>query len=259
VAAGRRRRGRGGRGGSRAGRVYSSSPCLKCGKAVARNVLPQHERRCKALTVERWERVLGPAQQWVARCYEIACAAVKHALVPKGSSAVYGHWLGPIAPWSHFAGKAGLGFCQHGWVLLPDGRICDPTRWVFEGAAPYIYVGRADHYDEGGNKLREAFWPSVAPRWDAGDDQVEITKDILPSDAWSFVEKLLNLWDSYEHGNEPGVVSRPQLLWLANRAPSTLGQHAYDIYCALARLDELEMVPLDNRIMVERLTGKKIA
>jgi len=45
--------GKSGSGGSRPGRHYYKMPCRKCGREVPRNVLPQHERRCQGVVVEK--------------------------------------------------------------------------------------------------------------------------------------------------------------------------------------------------------------
>lgn len=37
---------------------------------------------------------------------------------------------------------------RHCWILLENGKILDPTRWVFEGTKPYIYCGENDFYIE---------------------------------------------------------------------------------------------------------------
>ena len=88
------------------------------------------------------EKAIGiPAKKWKGRCYEIACKMVKAKLV-KGEP-VYGHWVGPISRYSHFANRRDLGFTNHGWVLVDEEKqlVVDPTRWVFEDREPYIFVG----------------------------------------------------------------------------------------------------------------------
>lgn len=58
-------------------------------------------------------------------------------------------------PRSCFREQRELSFIPHGWVLMPDGRIFDPTRWTFEAKSPYLYVGPdRDEYDKGSNQLR---------------------------------------------------------------------------------------------------------
>ena len=80
------------------------------------------------LTLAQAEAALGePAARWEMRCYEIASRLV-HARAVEGK-AVYGHWRGPVHPAAPFTSVVVV---RHGWINLPDGRICDPTRWVFE-------------------------------------------------------------------------------------------------------------------------------
>lgn len=141
-------------------------------------------------TLAECEKALGEkAETWAGRCYEIASRIVKAGLVD--GEAVYGHWIGRVHPRSYFGKRANLPFVAHGWVLLKDGRVLDPTRWAFEAVEPYLFVGeppdnwavspcvncgliyeehcddgpddRCDNYeqpawpyDEGGNKWREA-------------------------------------------------------------------------------------------------------
>lgn len=191
---------------------------------------------------------MGPPDGWAGNCFGIATATVKHKLVPKGSAAVYGHWLGPIHSESMFF-LPNRPFVQHGWVILPDQTVCDPTRWVFEHVSPYIYYGPADHYDEGGNQVRTQLIGIHPPRYSPDDTQFEITKDVLPTSAWRFVEKLLDLFNP----NVPiGVVSYNQLHWLGNQSPQRLGYHVVPIYRAFQKLGLKAMIPIDNWMKVER-------
>ena len=215
----------------------------------------------RAPTLAEAEGAIGEkADRWVARCFELATKFVRQGLAPKGAVAVYGHWRGPIAPGSHFDHGTGLPFVQHGWVLCPDGSVVDPTRWVFEGVAPYVYVGPSDHYDEGGNEWREAS-EGEAPGFDPDEDVIEITKAVMPSaDVWNFVEKLLNLReDAFEvDGYEPGTVTLPQLHWLAHRSPGALGPHALAVYKAICKLGHRALIPIDNLRRVERETRTEL-
>lgn len=79
-------------------------------------------------TLAACERTLGEkAETWKGRCFEIASRLVREGLV--SGHAVYGHWRGDVAKGSMFYGNT-CGFVQHGWVVLADGRIFDPTRWA---------------------------------------------------------------------------------------------------------------------------------
>jgi hypothetical protein len=59
---------------------------------------------------------------------------------------VVGVWTGPVAP---DVPRTPLpDGVLHQWIVRPNGIVVDPTRWCFEGVAPYVYVGQADHYQE---------------------------------------------------------------------------------------------------------------
>jgi hypothetical protein len=199
---------------------------------------------------------VGPADTWKGQCFALATAAVKCGLVQ--GDAVYGMWHGPIAKKSYFYEHRGnLPFVNHGWVNLPDGRICDPTRWVFEAVEPYVYIGPNDHYDEGANRLRAHESP---PDYDPTEKIVEVTSDALGAAAWTHMERLLGM-DQYVPDDDdeeftPGQVTVPQLFWIGNRSPDVLAPHAAAIYAALDHLGYGAAVPHDNRLAVERQSAR---
>jgi hypothetical protein len=203
----------------------------------------------KSITLKQAEAALGePASAWVARCYEIASRLVDRGVVE--GVAIYGHWRGPVAKGSHFAGRNGAGFVRHGWVLLPDCRIFDPTRWVFENVRPYLYVGSADHYDEGGNIFRESQEPARPPKFNDDEEVYVFDQFILPdADAFKFIERLFDLYEREDC--ERPELSRNQIHWLAHRNPKSLKGNAKAIYAALTKLDLISLVPIDNQTMVE--------
>jgi hypothetical protein len=195
-----------------------------------------------------------PTARWKGQCFAVASQIVAAGLV--SGTAVYGHYHGPVHPKSMFAAKKKvIGFCQHGWVLLDDGRIFDPTRWVFENKKPYFHIGRQTvEYDEGGNRLRQAMFHPV-PAYDPDEEKMELTESMLPSAAFIHAEKLLriNLADQ-----EPGVFTKGQVYWLANAPYETLQPHAYAIYKAMVRLGVGSFVPIDNRRRAAREAGESL-
>lgn len=206
-----------------------------------------HHRYYKLPTLAQAERALGePARKWAARCYEIASRIVEAKLCPPGSAAVYGHWLGPVAPGSHFDRGIRLPFVRHGWVLLPDGRVLDPTRWAFENVEPYLYTGPNDHYDEGGSQWhnsRQGTAPSFDPNAHAFDLDIDLhtktfLKTLLPSTLTNLSGQL--------------VVDIHQLMWLANTDPRKLGVHAPTIFRAICTAGQRALIPIDNLRRVER-------
>lgn len=183
--------------------------------------------------LDRAIQELGDPETWKGRCHEMA-----HLMLVKGlvqGRLQYGNWIGPIAKGNRFSGRA---FTHHGWIVQDDGTIVDPTRWVFETAAPYIYIGPNDHYDFGGNDLRWQMMDKVPPAFDADREQYEIS---LPLD-------FLNIEPFTEQMNEDGwvVVSIDQLFWLANLPLSMLRQDAAGLYRELDRLELGMLVPIDN-------------
>ncbi len=230
-----------------------------CDLAVAQlnTGVPPIELNCGMITISEIEKAFGlPAPEWAGKCYEVACAA---ADLIDGAVAVYGHYLGDVAPGTLFSGRPG--FVQHGWVLLPDGSVLDPTRWAFEGVDPYLYVApMSDEYDEGGNKLRTAL-QGQAPTFNCEDRVVNIKPRILPMAAWAWMESVLGLQDHFgDEGYEPGDVGFMQLVWIANLDPRMMGvdgEHTVDIYAMLGKLDQMALVPIDNQLMVEQGRHRK--
>jgi hypothetical protein len=207
------------------------------------------------ITIKAVERAIGlKAGSWNGKCFEIASGIVAKGLVE--GRAVYGHWRGPVHPRSKFAVASTAGFVRHGWVLLPDGRVLDPTRWAFEHVAPYLYLGDADHYDEGGNKLRAAMRGPV-PVYDPDDKIFHISQAVMDSATWTFVEKTLRL-DCFYPEQEPGEMTLGQLQYLAHLTPDELGAFGFSVYSALGKLDLLALVPCDNLAAVEAKAGKEV-
>ena len=237
-------------------------------------------------TLAECEKALGEtASAWVARCYEISCRIVAAGLVE--GEAVYGHWTGDVATGSHFADRGKrLPFVQHGWILLKDGRVLDPTRWVFENVAPYLYIGeepdswgvipcancgllREEHrdggpddqcemyeqerwpYDEGGNSWREAMTsgrPAPVP-----EGPLRKTGIHGFTDAW--VASLLGQQSAAE-------LAVNQLFYLANLSYTTIKQAVGPegvkmIYNAICDLDEtsISFIPMDNTNRARRECG----
>jgi len=224
------------------------------------------------LTIEIVEKAIGiPSSKWDGRCYEVACRIVAAKLV--NGTAVYGHYTGPVAKTGYWAGRRDRLLQRHGWIVLDDGRILDPTRWSFEDKKPYLHhhecnhefiCGNCEHvpeeheelsghcvfcvtcssfrrqkcdYDEGGNSLREAML-TPPPPFKNGDK----IKDLpLCAGAKDFVMTLLG---------SPQAITMPMLFWLGNLPVKKLGEFAPDVYKALIKSGREAIIPIDNRRMV---------
>lgn len=90
-------------------------------------------RRNEALRLA--EGITGSeASSWPGNCHGVAC----HLAEAVGGTVARGFWHGSVAQGSIFE----PGSTGHSWIVLPDGRIVDPTRWAFDRPDdPYIYVG----------------------------------------------------------------------------------------------------------------------
>lgn len=192
------------------------------------------------IDVEAAGQAIGlPPEQWKGRCFEVASAIVVAGLAPEGARPVYGHYLGEIAPGSFFA-RMDVGFVQHGWILTMDGRVIDPTRWVFEDVAPYVWEGvPGDEYDRGGNRLRMNM---IGESPDYDPDTV-VAGFSVPIESAEFVfDELL--------GNDLWEVSFDQLRWLAHLSPEALGEHARPVFEAIVKAGGSAFIPLDNKLEV---------
>lgn len=182
------------------------------------------------------ETLIGvPANEWEGRCYEISCLIVNNGSIE--GTAVYGHYTGYIKDGTLFSGKRPV---RHGWIVHDDV-IIDPTRWVFEGVNPYIFVGEVNlhpEYDRGGERFRKAL-ESVnyhpKPDFDPNTTVFHLeTED----------DKILF---SLILGSETLVtsISMNQLFWVANRPMSTLGDAMLPAYEWLCKKHLKALIPID--------------
>lgn len=188
------------------------------------------------MDLARAEELAGPVSKWPGNCYGIALALADEA----GGEAAYGHYVGPIAPGTFFASRAGLGFVSHGWVKLPDGSVLDPTRWVFEGVEPYLYTGPlGEEYDPGGNILRAMMHgPPPDPDESAVDEQ---WGPMWPDSIFMML------------GVDPmqlPPITYEQMRWLANAPLPLLGRHAAEVFGYMVEHDLGALIPIDNRRIV---------
>ena len=173
-------------------------------------------------------RIKWPAARWAGNCYGVAVTIFKAKLVPAKSHVRYGVWHGPIDAGSQFAGRA---FTHHGWIELPDGRIYDPTRFVFEGKPPYIWIGSNDQnfYDLAGqrlNKMLSSECPVAREKpVKLTDPQREILGQFLPSIC--------------ERDPDFG-----QLMWLGNLPPDEMNGQAKSVYTVFEKLNLQALIPL---------------
>ena len=180
------------------------------------------------LTIERLEKETRMStRQWHGKCTLLAHFACK--LV--GGNEIYGDYHGFIHPKGFWSGRGP--FTHHGWVLLDDGRVLDPTRWSFENIEPYIYL---DHntkdYDEGSNRSRRMFRRPCPEMRGAPADLV------APKCVHALFEHLT--------GTPFAKMTREQACWVANLGYDELDFAVADIYETLINNDMSALIPIDN-------------
>jgi hypothetical protein len=67
-------------------------------------------------------------EEWAGSCHAISTVIAK-LIGPESATVRRGYFTGETVPGAYFHNA----FCQHSWVELRDGRVCDPTRFAFVG------------------------------------------------------------------------------------------------------------------------------
>ena len=188
------------------------------------------------LSVAQVEEALGAhADEWIGECYAVATAIVKSGLVSNGRVR-YGHWLGPVSPGTYFDHRP---LIQHGWIDIRQGKeliIIDPTRWVFEGRMPYIFIGPdpEGYYDIGGSKFRSQLHGKPPPQG------LPLPTNRLNPETVEFMCEILGHRELSVEG----------VMWLANQSPSVFKSEAKNVYRTIAKMGLVAFIPLDFRNLV---------
>lgn len=177
-----------------------------------------------------------PLDQWAGNCHGVACA-IRDLVPVQGMRIARGHYDGFISRKSVYTGGP---MQQHSWLVSPDGRILDPTRWAMECPdAPYIYLGPCDHYDEGGRAMAARMPPSLPG---AGPDFSRQINNLAMEDRIQLA-KIVGL-------NDPASsLMSDQIARLARQDPD----HVPDVrtaYALLAKAGLKAIVPIDSWMRV---------
>jgi len=235
----------------------------------------------ESFKIEDVAKAIGiPVKEWKGNCYAISCAIVKNKIV-KGN-AVYGHWTGPVNRNSMFYQTSQVGFVRHGWILMPDNEtVVDPTRWVFEDADPYIFMGKKPNYicedfeaeDEDDSCCPVCICGHVEEEhtngffrhclfcsWPYDEGGNNLRDDMRKKPPDYDTKKRIYEFDKYlsENGRtmlnslfngakrEKGKLSFGQCFWLANLPYDDFSGMAKEFYQALERIGENVLIPIDN-------------
>ena len=168
---------------------------------------------------------------WIGNCSGVVRRFLRVYPI-EGAIEARGLWTKPY-DW----GEGERPFTQHSWIILSDGRVVDPTRWVFEGAAPYIYVGESDHYDYGANMLHAQMgqYKPTPPNTEGG-----VT--VNDEDA-----EMLRSYGVVCAGNR---LHNDDIFWLSRKAPVASNWALYEFF---GRVGRKAVIPIDNwRLLMER-------
>lgn len=194
-------------------------------------------------TMEQCVKLVGPPAEWKGRCAEVAARIAAAYLNDKGFPR-YGAWHGDAHPQSFFASRRGLAFIRHGWFELKDGRVFDPTRWVFEGAEPYLYVGRSEMYDAGMARAKALVANyREAPKFDPAKPVVNLSK--ITNDDFRAVA------GTYFGGDPLDDVNVEQIFYLANLPPQMMPGPARirGVYEVIVKAGYKAAIPADYQEM----------
>ena len=158
--------------------------------------------------------------------------------------AVYGTWQGICVS------KKEKGLFRHGWVLVNEKEILDPTRWVFNGLEPVIFKGSVSknkEYDEGAKKLRDMI-PRPFPLFNANAKRI-ISFTWTP-DCAQAIEMI-----SGQKCSTKQETTIDQAYWMANLSYEVWGHHLNEVYENLIKEHCGAFIPLDFK---EKYKGSKL-
>lgn len=167
---------------------------------------------------------------WRGRCHHVAYDIIASGLI-EGEDR-YGLYHGPIDPKGFFGKRP---FSRHGWIEMPDGNICDPTRWVFTNDVPHLYVcGPNPEYDFGGNAMRAAT--------DQGPPAHNPRAEQFKLELSAATREEIN---SRFKGKGGEYYTKDQIRWLANIDPDSV-RNPGEVYRAIVRAGMEAYIPMDN-------------
>jgi hypothetical protein len=204
------------------------------------------------LELEEAEALVGmPLRAWDGNCHAVSAALAARV----GGVVRRGIFTGETTWGAMFHERP----CQHSWIELPDGRVCDPTRPAFTCCARWpLWIGPADEYDIASCRSAPPAGPPPDP-YDcttfAGDEEREMSELYLGS--VDYVAGLLGQPPEFVHDGDdsPGVsVTIRQAFYLANlpirdeEGPGVLSKFfAAEVFEALIEAGFQSAIPVDRR------------
>jgi len=180
----------------------------------------------------------------MGNCYAVSVVMAK--MIGDGARAIYGKYHGTNVE------CPGSLFHRHGWVEYKDS-IFDPTRWVFEGKKPYMWIGPNDskEYDEGGWRMMDQ--PGLRT------EQPEREQGKLVFVDWKTPGLPLFLSSLFDDDRICTHMTPMEFHYIAHVSPKHLGYYAIEVYEKMRELKLGVMIPMDNQAYADSLrkTAKK--
>jgi hypothetical protein len=197
-------------------------------------VIPEPEKKSYIETIQ--DAINTPFERWKGNCYHISCQIVKSGII-KGK-AVFGKYYGQVDDQSMFAGGI---FINHGWIETPEGKIIDPTRWVFENKEPYIFETDKNNkdYDRGSNFMKSIFNNAI-PAFD------ESTKIITIEDESIDLLFSAILGEHKQHKK----ITVDQAVFIGSQSLDFYGENAKTIFTWFKENNLAFFIPIDNYDMI---------
>ncbi len=189
-----------------------------------------------------------PTSEWQGQCSAVCYMILKRKLAPPGTVYRYGHYFGPVAP-ANLVFSSERVFQRHAWLELPDGSVCDPSRWAFEGMPPSVWLGDyGREYDAGGNCLwwtQTAGYPEPGRRLGSGQREEELELSISGS-AFNVLRRIVWAFGGLIASSPLVRLNYAQSAFFANCPPQWLG-----LECAAEYYGELERIGQDALIKAD--------
>ncbi len=186
---------------------------------------------------------------WPGMCTTIAFHAAQ-CIGSAHADTAYGLYSGQVL--HRYTGYTGQPVYRHGWVVLRDGRILDPTRWCFTGGAPTLAVldGDDSDYDEGAPSVRQS---GTSPKW-----ETDVERHTFHEEDEALGALCLRLIPGAcrprnEGQTWPVAVTKRQFFWLCNLHPEEMGRAgAFALYRWLYKRRLVPLMPVDYQTIIRR-------
>jgi hypothetical protein len=187
-----------------------------------------HKQFCKTNQKNYFPINIKTDLEW--NCFAVS-TVLADLLKDKGinARAVYGMWRG------YCVEKSMSSDFRHGWVIIDNKIIIDPTRWVFDGVDPKLFrtTTKNIQYDEGMVRFKNQF-RTPFPAKEKNERIIDFN--------WS--SNVLNFFRDIT-GKDCSSLSVRQALWCCNIPYTSHGSLLNEVYLEFQNKGCLSFIPID--------------